>query len=73
MSSETIFVLTMLGFAIMFILVVRFQARKNGGHLSRANDNSAAILDVQRKSQALLERQVAALERIATALDRGQA
>lgn len=59
-----------LGFALVAVLISRYQTSRYQRYLSQHNDATAQLVEEQRRTQDALVRQTAALERIATALEK---
>jgi hypothetical protein len=55
---------------ILMIALTRYQATRYQRYLNQHNETTKAMADEQRRTQAAIDRQTAALERIATALEK---
>ena len=55
---------------VVIVLASWIQSRSYRGYLQRVAAENEKLVESQRRTQALLERQTAALDRIATALER---
>lgn len=55
---------------VLMIALTRYQSRIYRDYLQRHSAETAKLVDQQRQTQAQVERQVAALDRIATALEK---
>jgi cell division protein FtsW (lipid II flippase) len=55
--------------AILMIFLTRYQAARYQGYLNQHNETTKAMADEQKRTQAAIDRQTAALERIAIALE----
>lgn len=53
----------------LMIVLARYQATRYQAYLSQHNETTKAMAEEQRRTQAAIDRQTAALERIAAALE----
>ncbi len=73
MPDKHIFLLTMLAFGLVFVVMGRFNIRSQKAFMARTSENAEKLAQQRAQTQELITRQTAALERIATALERGKA
>jgi hypothetical protein len=59
-------------FGVLMIVLARYQSRIYKDYLQRHSAETAKLVEQHRLTQAQVERQVAALDRIATALEQRQ-
>ncbi len=73
MPDKYIFVLTMLAFGLVFVVMARVNTRNQKAFMARTTENADKLTQQRNETQELIKRQTLALERIATALERGKA
>jgi cell division protein FtsW (lipid II flippase) len=56
--------------ALLMIFLSRYQAARYQGYLDQHNETTKAMAEEQKRTQAAIDRQTAALERIANALEK---